>query len=248
MNLANFRQLGGIQTNTGKMVKKNRLLRSGEVYQLNKKSLDALHEHELVKIIDLRGEKEITTRPDDQLNNVSYQWIDIMKDVHHDASMEDLFDVADIGAVDRHMIKIYENLILNDGAQEGYRKYFSELLSIEKGSVLFHCFAGKDRTGVAAALTLELLDVPRESIYVDYLETNVQRQKPNELFLAEAAAKGLSPEQLAGMKVAMEVKKEYLDRAYQLIDQHFGDIQSYTKDVLKLSKNDIQLLNHLYAE
>ncbi|MBP1046345.1 tyrosine-protein phosphatase [Enterococcus sp. BWM-S5] len=248
MNLANFRELGGIKTNVGKTVKHNRLLRSGEVYQLDEKSLDALQTHELVKIIDLRGEKEISTRPDDELDNVAYEWIDIMKEVHHDASLEDLFDVSDIGAVDRHMMEIYENLILNAGAQKGYRQYFHELLSTEKGSVLFHCFAGKDRTGVAAALTLELLEVPKEAIYRDYLETNVQRQKPNELFLAEAAAKGMRPEQLAGIKVAMEVKKDYLDYAYQLVDQNFGGIEKYTQDILKLSQSDIQLLRQMYAE
>ena len=248
MNLANFRQLGGIKTNQGTTVKHNRLLRSGEVYRLNEKSLAALKEHQLVKIIDLRGEKEISTRPDDQLENVDYQWIDIMKEVQHDGSMEDLIDVGDISAVDQHMLELYENLILNSGAQKGYREYFSQLLSTEKGSVLFHCFAGKDRTGVAAALTLELLNVPREAIYADYMETNTLRQKPNELFLAEAAAKGLTPPQLAGMKVAMEVKKEYLERSYQLIDSHFGDVQRYANDVLQLSKKDIDLLSHLYTE
>ncbi|MGC6769597.1 tyrosine-protein phosphatase [Enterococcus sp. LJL128] len=248
MKLANFRELGGIKTKDGKQVKHKRLLRSGEVYQLDEKSLKVLEAHELTKIIDLRGEKEINERPDDQLANVSYQWIDIMKEVHHNASMEDLFDVSDIGAVDQHMMDIYENLILNTGAQQGYREYFQQLLSTEQGSVLFHCFAGKDRTGVAAALTLELLEVSKETIYKDYLDTNIQRQKPNALFLAEAASRGLTKEQLAGIKVAMEVKKEYLDYAYQLIDQNFGNVSEYAKDILKLSSSDVQLLKQMYAE
>lgn len=248
MNLANFRELGGYQSNNGKKVKKNRLLRSGEVYQLNEASMQVLIHHELTKIIDLRGEKEISSRPDDQLNDVSYHWIDIMKEVHNTGSMEDLLDMSDIAAVDSHMMGIYKNLILNEGAQEGYRKYFEELLMTETGSVLFHCFAGKDRTGIAAALTLELLEVPKKIIYEDYLETNKQRQKPNELFLAEAASRGLNEEQLAGVKVALEVKKEYLDYFYELMDQHFGGVKNYTKEVLKVTSQDIQLLQHLYLE
>lgn len=248
MNLANFRELGGYQSMNGKQVKKKRLLRSGEVYQLNEASLSALDHHELVKIIDLRGEKEIASRPDDQLSNVSYRWIDIMKEVHDTGSMEDLLEMADIAAVDAHMMGIYKNLILNQGAQVGYQEYFQELLNTENGSVLFHCFAGKDRTGVAAALTLELLEVPKTIIYKDYLETNKQRQKPNELFLAEASARGLTKEQLAGVKVAMEVKRDYLEYAYELMNQHFGGIENYTKEILKLDQPDIQRLQELYLE
>ncbi|MBP2097192.1 tyrosine-protein phosphatase [Enterococcus rivorum] len=248
MNLANFRELGGYQSSNGKKVKNKRLLRSGEVYQLNEASVEALNDHELTKIIDLRGEKEISSRPDDKINDVSYHWIDIMKEVHDNGSMEDLMDMADIKAVDRHMMGIYENLILNEGAQEGYQKYFKELLSTETGGVLFHCFAGKDRTGIAAVLTLELLDVPKMTIYEDYLATNRQRKKPNELFLAEAASRGFSDVQLAGAKVALEVKKEYLDYSYDLINQHFGGVQNYTKEVLKVNSQDVQLLQHLYLE
>lgn len=248
MNLANFRELGGHQSKNGKKVKKKRLLRSGEVYQLNEASIHTLNQHELTKIIDLRGEEEIASRPDDKLNDVSYHWIDIMKEVHSNSSMKELMDKSDIGAVDQHMLEIYENLILNEGAQKGYRNYFEELLATETGSVLFHCFAGKDRTGIAAALTLELLEVPKESIYADYLETNRQRQKPNELFLAEAASQGLNEKQLAGAKVALEVKREYLDYAYKLINQHYGSVDNYTHEILKITSQDIQLLQHLYLE
>ncbi|EOL41787.1 hypothetical protein RV11_GL001438 [Enterococcus phoeniculicola] len=248
MNLANFRELGGLKNKEGRKVKHNRLLRSGEVFQIDDASRTTLKQHELNKIIDLRGKQEITTRPDDELESVSYHWIDIMKEVHDNGSMEDLMDVSDLQLVDSHMKKIYYNLILNEGAQQGYREYFEELLKTETGSVLFHCFAGKDRTGVAAALTLEFLEVPRETIYEDYLKTNSQRKKPNEQFLKEAASRGLSEGQLAGIKVAMEVEKDYLDYAYQLIDENFGGIQGYGKEVLRLSPSDYQLLQELYLD
>ncbi|KAF1299200.1 protein tyrosine phosphatase [Enterococcus sp. JM4C] len=248
MNLANFRELGGLKNKEGRQVKHNRLLRSGEVFQINETSRDVLKKHELNKIIDLRGEHEISTRPDDELDAVSYHWIDIMKEVHDNGSMEDLLDMSDTQQVSNHMKNLYTNLIVNEGAQQGYREYFEELLKTESGSVLFHCFAGKDRTGVAAALTLEFLDVPRETIYEDYLKTNVQRQKPNEIFLKEAAERGMTEGQLAGVKVAMEVEKAYLDHAYQLIDENFGDVKSYGKEILRLSSSDYQLLKQMYLD
>lgn len=246
INLANFRDLGGLTTKNGQALKAKRLLRSGEVYQLNQASLDLLRQHQLVKIIDLRGKDEITSRPDDQLSNVAYHWIDIMKDVEEKGSLEDFLDMGDLVAVDQHMLEIYTRLILNPGAQVGYREYFEALLANESGGVLFHCFAGKDRTGIAAALTLALLEVPEALIYEDYLKTNQARQAANQAILAHAASQGMTDEQQQGLKIALEVKASYLRHAQTLMDEHFGGLSGYTKEVLQLKDNDVRLLRQLY--
>lgn len=246
MNLANFRELGGIETLHGQKVRTDRLLRSGEVYQVNQASLERLANHQLVKIIDFRSEKEIAERPDDQLQNVAYQWIDIMKEVPKNASLEDLIRDKNAAAVDQHMVAIYEQLAVNAGVQKGYQHFLNTLLTLETGSVLFHCFAGKDRTGIAAALVLELLNVSRENIYADYLKTNQQREKTNHVFLTKAAEQGLNAEQLASIKVALQVKATYLDRWYQVIDQEYGDVKRYAKECLAIGNAEIQQLQQLY--
>lgn len=246
MNLANFRELGGLENKDGKTVQSKRLLRSGEVYQLSDKTKDMLASYRLKKIVDLRGQQEIEKRPDDELPEVEYQWIDIMKEVHNSGSLNDLMAVGDVDAVDQHMLAIYDNLVLNEGAQAGYKQYFEELLATEEGSVLFHCFAGKDRTGVAAALTLELLDVPREAIYQDYLQTNIMRQEPNQVLYEAMKKEGMTKEQLASMKIALEVRKAYLERAYELIEANYGDVKSYAQQIYSLSNSDIQDLQKLY--
>ncbi|MDH6363556.1 protein-tyrosine phosphatase [Enterococcus sp. PF1-24] len=247
-DLANFRQLGGLENREGKKIQENRLLRSGELYNLNQASRDLLNEHQLIKVIDLRGADEREKRPDDQLPEINYAWIDIMKDVENTASMSSFMEVGDVEGIDQHMFSIYDNLILDKGAQEGYRQYFEELLKTENGSVLFHCFAGKDRTGIAAALTLELLDVPKTTIYQDYLATNAQRQVPNQLMFDELIAQGANERQVETMRVAMEVKTEYLEHAYQLLEKTFGDITNYSKEVLHLAASDLKDLKALYLK
>lgn len=247
MRLANLRGLGGIENTEGKKVKYQRLLRSGEIYQIDDKSKQKLEEYQLVKIIDLRGENEIAKHPDDELPNVNYHWIDIMKEVHDNGSLADLTHI-EAEVVNQHMLSIYNNLVMNPGAQEGYQEYFEELLKTEHGSVLFHCFAGKDRTGIAAALTLELLDVPKELIYQDYLETNVQRQKPNEALFDQLRGQGMDENQLEGFRVAMEVRPAYLDRAYELLEKNYGGVQGYAKGALNLSESDMKDLKKLYLD
>lgn len=246
MNLANFRELGGLENRDGKHVSHKRLLRSGELYQMNEEAKKLLEDYHLATIVDLRGEDEIQSHPDDIFQAVDYVWIDIMKEVEDTGSLHDLTRLGDPEAVNQHMLKIYHHLVMNEGAQQGYQRYFEELLKTESGSVLFHCFAGKDRTGIAAALTLELLDVPRELIYQDYLKTNVSRQAPNKKLYAAMKKQGMTKEQLAGMKVALEVRKEYLEQAYQLIDENYGNVLAYAKGVLNVSKSDIKELQKLY--
>lgn len=233
MNLANFRDLGGLPSRLGKAVKSKQLLRSGEVVELNAEASQLLkEEYQLGAIIDLRGAEEIRERPDDVLENVDYHWIDIMKDSQESSGMEDFLAIDTIETADRYMLSIYDHLILNKVAQAGYRTYFETLLSANRGSTLFHCFAGKDRTGIAAALTLEFLEVPRTHIYRDYLETNVLRAKPNQELIDQAVAQGATELQQAGLRVALEVKSEYLDHAYHLIDTQFGGISGFANDAL----------------
>ncbi|WP_288746158.1 tyrosine-protein phosphatase [uncultured Enterococcus sp.] len=248
MNLVNFRDLGGVKTSGGRKIKANRLLRSGELVQLDEEGKAVLNQHQLAKVIDLRSEDELAKRPDDRLHTIDYQWIDIMKDVQEDSSMDALLQAGELAAVDRHMKQIYTNLVENDGAKRGYRQYFEQLLATESGGVLFHCFAGKDRTGMAAAYALELLDVPRTAIYQDYLQTNSQRKKPNEALFAELREQGATAQQIAGIKIAMEVSPTYLDHAYHLIETNYGSMQNYAEEALALSKQDQKDLKSLYLE
>ncbi len=248
MNLVNFRDLGGAKTKEGKVIKPNRLLRSGELVQLDGEGKKVLAQHQLTKVIDLRSEDELEKRPDVALHTIDYQWIDIMKDVKENASMDALLQAGELEAVDRHMKQIYTNLVMNEGAQKGYRQYFEQLLATETGGVLFHCFAGKDRTGMAAVYALELLGISRDAIYQDYLQTNIQRAKPNESMFAELAKQGATKQQIAGVKIAMEVSASYLDHAYQLIKTNYGSMQEYAKEALLLSTQDQKDLQALYLD
>jgi protein-tyrosine phosphatase len=86
--------------------------------------------------------------------------------------------------------------------------------------VLFHCAAGKDRTGIAAMLILETLEVARPLIYQDYLKTSL-RQQENARLLAQAAAR-CNPAQQAAFGIALQVDSRYLDRFYTTVEQHYG--------------------------
>lgn len=156
----NTRQLGGLPTSDGFFVKEGVLYRSGALCYINDSDIEILKDKGIVSVIELRTTKEIASEGRDK--------------------------PAFAGSVK----KIYNlPMVCTSGTgQEAYASYikkqnystisqFFKVLA-NKGSypVLFHCSAGKDRTGIMAALVLELLRVPRPIIMDDYLASQRNSQ------------------------------------------------------------------------
>ncbi len=236
-SLVNFRDIGNIATQDGKRVKPNLFLRSGEVVNVHQSTVDRLlNEYKLETIIDLRGEKETTERPDDILTGVDYVNIDILKDVKgQGASFEDLLKGA--GTADIGMLELYEELVLTDGARRGYQQFLELILNKPKSPILFHCFAGKDRTGMAAAIILKSLNVSDKLIFDDYLKTNEMRKEANQLIVNDLRSKGLTEEQLNEVLVMMNVDKRYLEHSFKIIDKEFGGFEQYITEGLRMPKD-----------
>lgn len=248
--LVNFRDIGGYKTEDGRKVKKKRLLRSGEVVNLSSKDHQILlSAYQLQSIIDLRGSDEIAEKPDDQIKNVAYWHIDVMKELKgRTASKADMLKSLNTADPEKHMLDVYKEFVLNKGAQSGYRRFVKQLIKTEEGATLFHCFAGKDRTGIAAAVILKILGVHKDDIFEDYLLTNVQRAEANKKLIDEAREYGLSLSQLEALEINMGVKEEYLYYAFSLIEETYGGFSGYLEQGLALNENDFDQLKQLYLE
>lgn len=244
--LVNFRDAGGYQTTEGRKVKIGKIFRSGEIVDLSAGDKDKfVNQYGIKTIFDLRGASELAERPDDIFAGTEYVNLDIMKDLDgQSASLEDL--TAEPTSADDHMKFIYREMLLSDSGQAGYRQFLEQVAS-EDSPFIFHCFAGKDRTGVAAALVLGLLEVDKADIYDDYLKTNQMRKAANDLMIAGLREKGMGEEQLKEVETMMYVKKDYLDVTYATMEEHFGGLRGYVKEALGLSDNLVKELKTLYT-
>jgi protein-tyrosine phosphatase len=104
--------------------------------------------------------------------------------------------------------------------------------------LVFHCTAGKDRTGFAAALILLALGVSHDEVMRDYLLTN-QRLRPRSEW------KGLTPE---AASVLYRVQPEFLDAAFEAVRQKYGSIEAYLREGLGLREAERARLKELYLE
>ncbi|MBP6115054.1 MAG: tyrosine-protein phosphatase [Neisseriaceae bacterium] len=248
-HLVNFRAIEGYRGHNGQPLKPRTLLRSGELFELDANdSLSLQNDYQLRTIVDFRGPQEVERRPNTLIPNTQYHHIDIMKaSAGHSASMTDLMQSITHETAQQVMFDIYDTLVINPESQRGYHDFIQLLLAQkEEGAVLFHCFAGKDRTGLAAAIVLQILGVAEADIMHDYLITNTQRQQANAAIVAAAKSKGMDDGQLSALSQVLAVEADYLNHAFNSMQRHYGGFANYVLQALKLKPADLVELRRRY--
>lgn len=247
--ITNFRDLGGIKNRDGQVVAEKKLLRSGELTHVSLQDQNELLEnYRLGKIIDLRSTQEIEKRPDEEFQNTNYIHIDIFKNVEGQGTgLDDFKQIYSPEVARNYMHETYRTMAVNPSAQHGFRKMIESALSIDPDkSFLFHCFAGKDRTGISAALLLEILNVPKKAIYKDYLATNAMRVQENDEVIAQLIKSGTDSKTVEALKIALTVDSSYLDTFYQMVDEEFNGIKNYLTNELNITSSMQKELRSLY--
>ena len=250
IQLTNFRDLGGLIGFEGRPLKNKLLLRAGQPVGMSSEDIEILtQDYQLAHIIDFRGEREILEHPVDEVGKAQYLNIDIlaadMKKDNNAPTLESMIQHLKPGVADAYMVEAYRKFVLSDDARQGYRQFIDTLLEA-KGSLLFHCFAGKDRTGWGAAIILKLLGVSDEDIMTDYLATIEGRKAENSRMMEEYRQKGLPEEKLAILEEMMSVKASYLESALAAVEKEYGSFQHYLEQALKVTDSETAQLREIY--
>jgi protein tyrosine/serine phosphatase len=231
----NFRDYGGYATADGRRVKTGRLFRSAHHGAASAADLERLDALGLSALVDLRRTTERNRMPSQRgpgfkaqviLNDLDDQDVDSFHAhlIESDQSVE---------AMRAYLRDYYRHAPLERRHIDLYRRYF-QVLAEADGPVLIHCAAGKDRTGILAALTHRLLGVGDEDMMADYLLTNdaerMERRAP--LFAAWVQdLTGRTPSKDA-MFASMGVEAEYLRIAFAAIEAEYGSVEAYLEQAL----------------
>nr|WP_162990639.1 tyrosine-protein phosphatase [Maliibacterium massiliense] len=162
---SNARDLGVYRACDGKPLAPNRVFRSNALAGLTPADRDLLyHVHGVRLVIDLRTQLEIDRAPDALDARFIYRNVPLIDNVQSIMAAGDL-----AGALPQSMGQMYCGLLRSSGAQ--LARVFSLLLEHQAHAALFHCTAGKDRTGVVSMLLLNLCGVGDDVIIADYAAT-----------------------------------------------------------------------------
>lgn len=236
----NFRDVAGAgaghPTRDGGHVRRGVFFRSNEL-QLTHEDAESLAGLGIKRIHDLRGQMEIDAHPDVAVPGASWQHVEVSG-----IPTELVSGLADADAARRVMGEVYDAFVRSPDARESYRRLLTDLAT---GPVpqLFHCTAGKDRTGWAAVLLLEIAGVDRDTILADYLLTNDVSSATREKYLA-LIGEHLGADKVAVYEPTMVVEERFLQAAYDAVAAEYGTIDGYLRDGLGL---DDQLIAALRA-
>ncbi|WP_345943668.1 tyrosine-protein phosphatase [Streptomyces sp. SID3212] len=226
----NFRDVGGYRTADGRWVKMGVVYRSGALNNLTAADLAKLKRLGISVDYDLRMTSERTAGPDRLPRGVRY----VVANVTGDSAGTGL--PTTVASAEQLMTDGEKSMVSSATAKDAYSQVFGGI-GADADGVLYHCSAGKDRTGWASAALLTALGVPRETVYTDYLASNTYRAASN-----AAALAAMAPAQAAVYKPLLDVRPEYLDAGFQEVKDAYGSFASYEKKALGLDAKDINKL------
>ncbi len=164
----NFRDLGGYPTTDGRLVKWRRLFRSDSPSSLTDADVQVITGSlGVVSVVDLRSNLGSTSNDGRGLlagAGIGYHQFPFLEG-------RGALPPTSGEEVDKRLTDMYQWILLNSGSLVA--QAFTALAQPVNQPALFHCSAGKDRTGVLAATILDVLGVGREDVVKDFLETNV---------------------------------------------------------------------------
>jgi protein tyrosine/serine phosphatase len=232
----NFRDCGGYPAAGGRAMRRGKLYRSAHYPRATETDLAAMRKLGLSTIVDLR-------RPQEREFHPSPRWPEFNTRIVTHPGRDDMVLPPHLAAFERAgesgaearaaMTQIYRDMPLDPMFLELMRDYFAVLAEAD-GAVLVHCAAGKDRTGVAVALTHHMLGVNDADMWTNYLATNESVAArfadagPMRDFLAREG-RAVSD---AAIRTILGVEEGYLRAAFATMDAEYGSRDGYLEDAV----------------
>jgi len=245
----NFRPVGNIKNKDGRTLKEGKFYRSANLFKLKRRSFKEINNLGIKEIIDLRNSKEIAQKPDHLPEGIIYK---------NESAFEDEGDQLDqakklvlkgkVNGADanKRMLDFYREYVTEN--PEVIREIVTGILESDT-PVLYHCTAGKDRTGIITALILTVLRFDKQTIYNDYLLSNNYREKlvNRRLSLARNLHFIYPKLDIGVLEKLSWVETAYLDASFNEINKKYCSADAYIQQVLKISDDKREEYIHKFT-
>ena len=234
----NTRDLGGMRTMDGRVVRPNMLYRSSKLSDLKDPSWFTRN---VGLVVDMRSSREINEKPDPLIPGVAYLHLPIFEmpasGVTRDKESDRRMTAPDPETAIMRMASVYARFVADEFCRFQYRRFIQLLLEPREKAILWHCSAGKDRTGTGALLIQELLGVSREDIMADYLMTNEYLKDEIRQLVDRIAERngGMSEDERKGTLAFMRANERYPLAVYKEAETRYGNFDSFIREGLGVS-------------
>ena len=247
----NTRDLGGMRTRDGRLIRPNMLYRSAKLSELKD---PAWFTENVGLVVDMRSSREVSESPDPEIPGVEYLHLPIFEmqaeGVTRDRESDRHAGAPSPEAALERMAAVYARFVNDDFSLSQYRRFIGLLSEPREKAILWHCTAGKDRTGTGAMFIQELLGVGREDIMADYLITNEYLKEEVRRLVDMLAERdgGMDEEAKKGMQAFFGAHEKFLLTVYAQAEARFGSFDSFIRDGLGVSDAQRRELQQRYLE
>ena len=219
----NVRDIGGYKAENGKITRWKKFIRADGLESLTRSDINKLLEYGLSIDIDLRSDMEYDSWVDvlQYCSEVDYYQVQLLKELK--------ITYGSLGG-------IYVDA--SDSCKKAFYKVFKIMTDNPEKTILFHCAAGKDRTGMTAALLLMLAGVAKEDIIRDYTVTTENLYSVLERFSYENDEK---------LKDYIGSEGEYIEKFINHIEKKYGGAEAYMRKI-GLKESEIKSLKESFLE
>jgi protein-tyrosine phosphatase len=249
----NFRDIGGYETADGRHVKWGQLFRSGALYDLKPADLAVVETLGIQLVCDLRSDSEVTAKPDPTVSTEAIRLAVNDESVNVQA-ITDAIVAGDLDQLSPTLLRDgMPNIALN--FTDGWKTLIERVSDPVNRPTNLHCTAGKDRAGWASAVVLRALGVPEETVMQDYLLSNDNLAASNAKTIAQvrgivAGVQKVPEDQvdMTNLIALLDVREDYLQAAFDAVDEKFGSFAAYLTDGLGLTEAEIEAFRNSMLE
>ena len=233
---ANFRDLGGYATADGRHVRWRKIYRSGELSRLTTADYQRLSQLGISVVCDFRRDSERAAAPTTWPGPNAPTILNLPGEQGGRSAAAGRGATSGTAPAGLSALLTASYPTYPTTLASSFRSVLQQLMT-QDGAVLYHCTAGKDRTGTFSALLLTMLGVSRAVIMDDYLLTNQYVATPARV--EALVARGATRENAIA---TIGVDRAYLELMFQAIDKDFGSFDAYRRESLGVSDADLATL------
>lgn len=257
-SVKNIRCFGGFRTDSGSIVSKGKIFRSGTLANLTEEDADYLKNVvKLSLVIDLRTPEEVKKNPDVLIPGVKYKNIPLSYTLQIDrmdqltklyqkseTEREKAYYLAEYARINEVM-QMYHNISVDKNSRDAIKNIFKLILN-EEGTILFHCSSGKDRTDIISALFLYALGCKKDDIVCDYNASAVVYMALVETMKDELKEHNYNVELQASLQTILGVVPEVIAAGY-CIDSNYTFNQELIMEKIGLNNEELQRLRNKFC-
>ncbi len=260
-SVKNIRDVGNYKTITGKKIKKEKVIRSGDISQMTLKDAEYLKSLGINTIIDLRTEDEMADAKDQNIEGFRYFNCPLPKLDTKESSKRLLeFIKSSISEEEKawyaaeymryvSMQQLYRDVLLSDESIEQLRKVFAVLMDKDTQGVLIHCTNGKDRTGIVVMLLQYALGMNAEEVLSDYYASAIPYYMLTESAVLMLEQNGYSNEFLEKTRELLSINVKMISELNHWWEENkYGTAEKYLNEKVNVSTKQVELLREKYLE